>query len=42
VAGFLYFDRVKRNTKRADFSLQLIDARTGEPGGTVTIPFVVD
>ena len=39
--GFLYFERVDRKAKRVDFTVRLVDATTGAPIGTVTIPFVV-
>jgi len=41
-SGFLYFDRVKRKPKQYDFTANLVDARSGQPVGTITIPFVVD
>lgn len=41
-SGFLYFDRPKRRAKRYDFTARLVDARSGEPIGTVIIPFVVE
>jgi hypothetical protein len=40
--GFLYFDRVRRKARRADFTAQLVNATTGVPIGTVTIPFVTE
>jgi hypothetical protein len=42
VSGFVYFERVRRDAGRVDFTARLADARTGEPMGRVVIPFVVE
>jgi hypothetical protein len=42
VTGFVYFDRVDDDVKAYDFTLRLVDARSGEAFGTVAIPFVVE
>lgn len=41
VSGFLYHEDV-RGVDGADFVARLVDAGTGEPLGTVRIPFVLD
>jgi hypothetical protein len=41
VAGFVYFERV-RDVEAVTFQTNLVDARTGEQFGVVTIPFVRD
>lgn len=42
VAGFLYFERVGRDLLQLDFTLRLVDNRTGEALARLTIPFVVE
>ena len=39
--GFVYFERVQK-VPRVDFTARLLDDRSGQPIGTVTIPFVLD
>ncbi len=41
VEGFLYFPQVPQGTDRANLSVTLVDARTGERFGSTTIPFEV-
>jgi hypothetical protein len=39
-AGFVYFERVHK-VSRVDFTVRLVDDRSGAPHATVTIPFVL-
>jgi hypothetical protein len=41
VSGFLYFQGVAEREKLATLKAQLVDARTGEPFGELSIPFQV-
>ncbi|HEX8697999.1 MAG TPA: hypothetical protein VF815_04130 [Myxococcaceae bacterium] len=41
VAGFLYFQGVTEREKQVTLQAQLVDARTGEPFGSLSIPFEV-
>lgn len=41
VAGFLYFQNVSEREKQVTLQAQLVDARTGEPFGSLSIPFQV-
>jgi len=41
VAGFLYFQGVTEREKEVTLQAQLVDARTGEPFGSLSIPFQV-
>jgi hypothetical protein len=40
--GFVYFQRVPGDVGHLNFTLRLVDARTGDPFGTIFIPFVVE
>jgi hypothetical protein len=40
--GFVYFQRVPQDAGHVDFTMRLVDARTGLPFGAVSIPFLVD
>ncbi|MDT0631680.1 hypothetical protein RQM47_02885 [Rubrivirga sp. S365] len=42
VSGFLYFERVPPSAPRVRFRADLVDARTGETFGEISIPFVVE
>jgi hypothetical protein len=39
--GFLYFDRVDRKARMANFIATLADAASGAPVTTIEIPFIV-
>jgi hypothetical protein len=41
VTGFLYFENVDRDVARVDFRMDLVDADTNQPRGTISIPFGV-
>ncbi len=41
VSGFVYFQKVPGSLDRVDFRAELVDARTGEEFGTVTVPLAV-
>lgn len=40
--GFVYFQRATRRRSPLAFTMELVDGRTGERFGNVTIPFVVE
>lgn len=42
VTGFLFFENVDPDQPRVEFRGQIVDARTGNRFGTVTIPFTVE
>jgi hypothetical protein len=42
VSGFLYFQDVGGSERRVTLQARLVDARTGEPFGTLSIPFQVE
>ncbi len=41
VSGFLYFQHVDRREAQVSLEMKLVDAKTGESLGHLTIPFVV-
>jgi hypothetical protein len=41
LSGFLYFEDLSGEVSRVRFQMEVVDARTGEPLGTVEIPFLV-
>ncbi len=42
LSGFLFFQKIERDTPRVTLHTDLIDAESGETIGTIRIPFVVD
>jgi hypothetical protein len=42
VAGFIYFQSIGKREQQVTLQAQLVDARTGESFGRLSIPFQVD
>jgi hypothetical protein len=41
VAGFVYFQPIRRREARVDFRMALVDGKTQQPLGEISIPFAV-